>query len=546
MTSPVVDASVPDPQPAHVECPHCGDRGEKALKGSRISLAVLSVAFAIILAVPGPSAAGDAADAARAYRNDHEQEIIGEFREFLALPNVASDLADMDRNAAWITRKLGEYGFETSVWRAGGAPYVFAEKRVDGAGSTLLIYAHFDGQPVAPEEWASPPWEPTLRDGMVETGGQVIRWDSVDGNYDPEWRIFARSAGDDKAPVIALMAALDGLEAAGIEPSVNIKLLLDGEEEAGSPTLAAVLQAHGQKLDTDLMLFCDGPMHQSRRRQLVFGVRGSMTVDLTTYGAIRPLHSGHYGNWAPNPTDALVRLLAAMKGPDGEVIVPGFADAARPITAAERAAIDGMPDIDAELKAELALGRTEGGGERIESLMLRPAIIVKGLQAGAVGSQSSNVIRPTATASLNVRLVPDQKPAAVMESLERFFENQGFHIVHSEPSPDLLQRHDRVLRVDGRPGAYPGFRSRLDGPEAQRLVRILDDIDGQATLLTPTMGGSLPVYLFERALDAPIILLPVANHDNNQHGRDENLRLQNLWDAIEVYASVLAEFGNDE
>jgi acetylornithine deacetylase/succinyl-diaminopimelate desuccinylase-like protein len=284
-------------------------------------------------------------------------------------------------------------------------------------------------------------------------------------------------------------------------------------------------------------------MHQSWRRQLVFGVRGSMTVELTTYGANRPLHSGHYGNWAPNPTDELVRLLASLKDDTGQVRVAGFHDQVRDPTAAELAAIAAMPPVDDGLQAELGLAAREGGEERIERLVLDPAIIIKGLQAGGVGAQSANVIRPTARASLNVRLVPDQTPEVVLERLVRHFEAQGAHVDREPPDAEVLARHRNVLLVENR-GGYPGFRTPLDSPQARRLVRLLDEIDGRSTLLTPTMGGSLPIHLFEQALELPIILLPIANHDNNQHGADENLRIANLWDAIDVYAAVIAGYGS--
>jgi acetylornithine deacetylase/succinyl-diaminopimelate desuccinylase-like protein len=339
-----------------------------------------------------------------------------------------------------------------------------------------------------------------------------------------------------------LMAALDALDNAGIAPSVNIKLILDGEEEAGSPSLEQILAEHADSLDADLMLFCDGPMHQSRRRQLVFGVRGSMTMELTTYGATRPLHSGHYGNWAPNPTDDLVRLLNSLKDDNGSVSVTNYYDEVLPPTDAEIAAIDNMPRVDDQLRRELSLGRTEGVETRIEMLMLEPAIVVKGLQGGGVGAQASNVIRPSATASLNIRLVPAQTPEIVRGHLENHFRAQGFHLVYDDPAPEVLAAYPRVLKVDAK-GGYPGFRTALDGAEARRLASLLDQIDGTDTLLTPTMGGSLPIHLFEQALDMPIILLPTANHDNNQHGSNENLRIKNLWDAIDVFGVLVAQYG---
>jgi len=484
----------------------------------------------------------DVVEKVRAYRAANEARIVNDFREVLALPNISSNLADMERNAEWISAYLAKRGFTTRTVSASRAPYIIAERTSPGAEKTLLVYAHFDGQPVAVDDWASAPFNPVLRDNTVEADGMVIPWPKDKETFDPEWRIFGRSAGDDKAPIIAMMAAFDALDDAGIAPSVNIKLFLDGEEEAGSPSLDQILAEHAGLLDADLMLFCDGPMHQSRQRQLVFGVRGSMTMELTTYGATRPLHSGHYGNWAPNPTDDLVRLLNTLKDDQGNVIVPHYHDEVLPPTDAEIAAIDNMPRVDDTLRKELSLGRTEGMEARIELLMLEPAIVVKGLQGGGVGSQASNVIRPSATASLNVRLVPDQTPDIVRAHLQNHFQSLGFHLVYGDPTAEVLASHERVLKVDAK-GGYPGFRTALDGDQAQHLAKLLDRIDNTRTLLTPTMGGSLPIYLFEQVLDMPIILLPIANHDNNQHGANENLRIQNLWDAIEIYAVLVAEYG---
>ena len=504
------------------------------------NLCVVGLCASLFLNLPAAHAAPLDLDA---YIDSHSHQIMADFHDLLAMPNLASDTDAIMANAAWIKAYIAQRGFESEIVSAGGAPYIIAEKSVAGATKTVLIYAHFDGQPVAPENWASPPFEPTLRTGMVEDGGKALPWPDATTAFDPEWRLFARSAGDDKAPVIALMAALDALAASGTQPSVNIKLILDGEEEAGSPTLEAILKTYGDRLKTDLLLFCDGPMHQSRGRQLVFGVRGDMGVNLTTYGPLRPLHSGHYGNWAPNPNDRLIQLLAKMKDDEARILVPGYLDDVNPISGAERAAIDALPDMAESLRHDLAIGDTDGGGQRLEDLVMAPAIVIKGYQGGGVGAQGRNIIMPSATASLDLRLVPDQTPTRVRESLNRFFTDQGFTIIDHDPTPDELRSADKILKVDWADGAYGAFRSSLDGIEAKKLIGLLDAIDGKATLLTPTMGGSLPIYLFEQAIDAPIILLPIANHDNNQHGRNENMRLQNLWDAIKVYAAVLEGYG---
>jgi acetylornithine deacetylase/succinyl-diaminopimelate desuccinylase-like protein len=477
-----------------------------------------------------------------AWRADREAVIVADFVELLSIPNVASSLPDMERNAAHIVGLLEQRGFITQRLSAGGAPYVYAELSVPGAAETILIYAHFDGQPVQEEDWAYPPFSPTLLDGPLSAGGKPIDPDEVDGRFDPEWRLYARSAGDDKMPVIALVHALDALAANDIPLSVNLKLLLDGEEERGSPTAGEIIDRHKDLLDADLLLFCDGPMHPSRRAQLVFGVRGDVTVDLTTYGATRPLHSGHYGNWAPNPIMQLARLLVSMRDDSGRILVDGYYDDVVPLGEPERAAIADMPDTTETLKDELSVHTPEGGGERLEALISEPAVNVRGIHAGGVGEKGRNVIVTSATASLDLRLVPDQVPARVRELLEAHVAGEGFHVVHDDPSADTLRAHERVAKLDWGSG-YPALRTPLDDSMAARLTRLMRRI-APDLIVTPSMGGSLPLHEFGSRLAAPIVILPLANHDNNQHAENENVRLQNLWDAMRIYGAVLAAFGD--
>ncbi|HEX2139309.1 MAG TPA: M20/M25/M40 family metallo-hydrolase [Woeseiaceae bacterium] len=505
-------------------------------------------ALAAFLLFPlSPSAAFAEADPASVqaaiddWRRDREAAILRDFVELLSIPNVASSLSDMERNAEHIISLLEQRGFSTRRLSAGGAPYVYAELPVPGATETLLIYAHFDGQPVQQENWAYPPFSPTLLDGRVDAGGEPVDIAAVEGRFDPEWRLYARSAGDDKMPIVALVHALDALAANDIELSVNLKLLLDGEEEQGSPTVGRIIDEHRELLAADLLLFCDGPMHASRRTQLVFGVRGDVTVDITTYGATRPLHSGHYGNWAPNPIMQLAHLLVGLRDPDGRILIDGYYDDVVPLGELERDAIANMPDTTEALKDELSVHTPEGGGERLETLIAQPAVNVRGLQAGSVGGKGRNIIVSSATASLDLRLVPDQTPAGVRELLEAHLAGEGYHIVGEEPSPETLRAHEKVARLEWGTG-YPALRTPLDDPVAARFTELMRRI-APDLIVTPSMGGSLPLHEFGSRLAAPIVILPLANHDNNQHAENENIRLQNLWDAMRVYGAVLAGFG---
>jgi acetylornithine deacetylase/succinyl-diaminopimelate desuccinylase-like protein len=511
----------------------------------KISTALLLISLAAILTALGPAPArGDpagvtpqgVAEEVRAWRRAHEQEIVDGFVQLLSIPNVAHDETNIRRNAVHISSLLRERGFGVSLLEADGAPpVVFAERSAPGADRTLMIYAHYDGQPVDPDDWASDPWTPVLRDGPVELGGRIV---PIKAPFEPEWRLFARSAGDDKAPVIALTAALDALAEAGIDLSVNLKLFLDGEEEAGSPHLQQILSDHRERLAADLWLFCDGPVHQSRGWQLVYGVRGAVGFDLTVYGPNRPLHSGHYGNWAPNPAALLVDLIGTMRAPDGSILIEGYDAEVVPPTLSELAAIEAAPEMDESLMAEFGLGQPETS-QRVELAILRPAINLRGIRSGDVGAQARNSIQTSAAASIGLRLVPEQTPGYLREVIERHIAAQGYLVVHDEPTAGERAANGRIARLDWRESGYPAYRAPMDLPIAREVAGVLDGLRDEPLIQLPTMGGSLPIYLIEEATGAPVVILPIANHDNNQHGKNENLRLQNLWDAIEIYAAVL-------
>ncbi len=492
--------------------------------------------------VSAQTSVNNVVDAINDYRRAHETAIVEDFVDLLSMPNVADNVADMDRNADYITELLVARGFTTKRLTAGGAPYIYAELVSPGAAETVMMYAHFDGQPVQEENWASPPFTPTLLDGPLQDDGRVVDISEVNGTFNPEWRLYGRSAGDDKMPIIALVHALDAMKENGIVLSVNLKLLLDGEEEQGSPTVGRILDENRELFDADLMLFCDGPMHQSRQAQIVFGVRGDATVDITTYGPVRPLHSGHYGNWAPNPIMQLAYLLTSMRDESGRILIDGYYDDVAVLSELERDAIAAMPDITEQLQDELSINTPEGDGKRLEELITLPALNARGLVAGGVGDKGRNIILSTATVSLDLRLVPGQSPEKVRKLIEAHVAGQGFYIVHENPTPEILRSHPKVAKLDISDPGYSALKTELDLPTSLRLTKLLRTI-WPDLIVTPSMGGSLPLVEFGSRLSAPIIILPLANHDNNQHAENENIRLQNLWDAIATIGGVLATFG---
>ena len=476
--------------------------------------------FALSLVLPALAFAqqNPAAAAARSWRQTHERPILAEFIDLLAIPNLASDDANIRKNAAAIVTLLEKRGVKAGLMEVTGAPpVVFGEIDTPGATRTLVFYAHYDGQPLDPKEWATPPWQPVLRDQ----------------------RIYARSASDDKAPILAIVTALDALKAEHIALHSNIKLVFEGEEEAGSPHLASILEKYKDQLGSDVWLICDGPVHQSRRQQIVFGARGVTTLDITLYGPSHELHSGHYGNWAPNPAMALARLLASMKDDDGRVLIDHFYDGIQPLSEIERRAVAEAPDVDRDLMRELSLGRTEGGGKKLVELLNFPSLNIRGMSSSRTGAQASNVIPSTATASIDIRLVKGIDHEAAEQRVIDHIRKQGYFIVETEPDAETRRSHPRVARVTVERGGYNASRTSMDLPISQLVLKTAEAARGPVVKL-PTMGGSVPLYMIDQILHVPTITVPIANHDNNQHSFNENIRLQNLWDGIELMAALLA------
>src|SRR5213596_867406 len=241
---------------------------------------------------------------------------------------------------------------------SGRGPVVFGKLLSPEAKRTVIFYAHYDGQPVDPTAWTDgAPFEPVLRSAAIEAGGKRIPFPTNGANtrgaYNDDWRIYARSSSDDKSPIVALLAALDALRAKNIPLAVNLKVIFEGEEEAGSPNLERTLELHKNLLAGDVLITADGPVHQSGKPLVFFGNRGVFGLEITAYGPVRALHSGHYGNWAPNPALELSRLLASMKDADGHVLIDGYYDDVTPLSDADKNAIAELPDNDAELEREL-------------------------------------------------------------------------------------------------------------------------------------------------------------------------------------------------
>ncbi|MFT5143705.1 MAG: acetylornithine deacetylase/succinyl-diaminopimelate desuccinylase-like protein, partial [Thalassolituus oleivorans] len=377
-----------------------------------------------------------------------------------------------------------------------------------------------------------------------EAGGSPRPLPEIGEAVDPEWRLYARSAGDDKAPIAAILPVLAAFAEAGVTPTSNLIFFLDGEEEAGSPHLGEYMKRYQDLIaPIDIWLFFDGPAHQSGRPQITFGVRGAMGMEVTVYGATRNLHSGHYGNWAPDTPSLLAHLLASMKDADGQVLVDGWYDSADPIGDEEREALRQMPDSDAALQRELGIAWTEGQPASLSERILLPALTIRGISSGNTGALARNVIPNTAVASLGIRLVKGNVPAHLRDLIVRHIEKQGYHVVAEDPDLETRLAHPRIAKVTGG-GGDPAARTSMRNPFARQVAQAASEAADKAfgpgsLVVAPGMGGTLPLYLFTDVAGKPAIIVPVANHDNNQHAADENLRIANLWYAIDLYAALL-------
>ncbi len=492
-------------------------------------------------------AAGTAAAAraaARVFREQHEGDILTEFAELLSLPNLAGDSNNIRRNADFLQLMLQKRGFvNTQLLTVPGAPpAVYGELPHPGATRTLVLYAHYDGQKVDVREWATPPWSPVLRTRELEVGGTLIPIPTGSARVDPEARIYGRSAGDDKGSIQAILSALDAMRASRLERSVNIKVFFEGEEEAGSPHLQQILTKYAPLLAGDGWLFCDGPVHQSGRQQLSFGQRGSAGFELTLFGPTRALHSGHYGNWAPNPAMMIATLIASMRDDEGRIKIAGYYTDVTPVTAAEHRAVAELPKYDSTLRAALGLSRTEAGNALLADRIMLPAFNVRGIRVGGVRETGSNTIATEAYASFDLRLVPGQTPARVRRLVEAHIRAQGYWVTNDSVTVAMRLAHPKVARVEWGPG-YPASRAPMDGPFGRSVIAAISDGAPGPLVLNPTVGASGPAYLFEQILKVPMISLPIANYDDNQHAANENLRVQNLWDGIELYAALLSGMG---
>ena len=492
------------------------------------------------LAASGQAGAGEL----RAQVERAAQRNFAEYLEALAIPNVAADPADIERNAEFFSRAFERRGFDVRlVTNAANRPVVLAELPPRRGLPTLLFYIHYDGQPVVPDEWSqADPFVPVVRRRNAGGEWQDAGEEALQAQpLDPELRVFARSASDDKAPIMMVLTAFDVLAEQAEASAFNLKVMLDGEEEIGSPSLAATVASARSAFAADALVILDGPLHASGRPTVVFGNRGIAQATLTVFGPRAPLHSGHYGNYAPNPALRLATLLASMKDEEGRVLIPGFYDDVR-LTEADRITLEDVGDDEAALRARLGIARAESVGANYQEALQYPSLNVRGMAAGGVGAVATNVVPSVAVAEIDLRTTPETDGQRLYDLVRAHIERAGYHLVDGEPTDAERARFDKLARftlgstqaamrmpLDSAVGRWATAASR--GPMSPR--------PGEAPVQIRMMGGTVPTDVLVTALQLPFLLVPTVNDDNNQHAANENLRIGHFVTGTETIYSLL-------
>ena len=465
---------------------------------------------------------------------------FGQLYELLSIPNDAHYPDDIEQNVRWCEKAFASRGFSFKRLDTETVPLLLAALPHREGLPTVLAYLHLDGQPVEPANWfQQDPYQPVLKEAAPQGGWNEIPWSRLEGALNPEWRIFARSASDDKGPVMMFLAALDALRMMNKPLPYNLKVILDFEEELGSPQLPAAVERHREALAADVLLIFDGPRHISNLPTLSFGARGIADVTLTVYGPQFPQHSGHYGNYCPNPALRLAQLLAGMKDAQGRVTIPGFYDGVV-IDEATRNILRAVPDDQRSILNKLGVAQPDAVAPTYQESLQYPSLNIRGLSAGWVGDEARTIIPATATAEIDVRLVLESDPERLMGLLRQYIEDQGYLVLNRAPDTRERLSYDRICRFDYRI-AYKAFRTDINSPAGQWLSRAMVRAFGREPVKIRTSGGSIPISPFVATLNIPAVSVPTVNRDNNQHSPNENIRLGNYIDGVKTLLAIFTE-----
>jgi acetylornithine deacetylase/succinyl-diaminopimelate desuccinylase-like protein len=463
------------------------------------------------------------------------------FFELLSIPNDAHYPQDIEKNIKWCERAFNERKFRTVRLQTQTAPLLLATRITAKAKKTVLIYLQLDGQPVDAKLWQQEsPWQPVLKEKDSAGNWKIIPTSLLQNeNIDPEWRIFARSASDAKGPAAAFLAALDGLKESGYETDFNIKVIMDFEEELGSPHLAEAVQQNQALLAADMLIIFDGPRHISNQPTLSFGARGICEMTITTYGPRKPVHSGNYGNYTPNPAQHLAKLLASMKDDEGRVLIPGYYDGVS-ISKEDRKILAHVPDDESSMKKFLGIAKPDAVGNNFQEAMQYPTLNIRGLNSLYVGKEARTLIPDKAVAEIDIRLVPSSDPERLISLVEEHIRKQGFTILKNAPTEEERLKYPKIAVVNAYI-SYAAFQTPFSSAPGLWLTKAMRHAFGKDPILIKTAGGSIPIAPFIISLNVPAVAVDVVNADNNQHAENENIRVGNYIEAVKTFLAILSQ-----
>jgi len=470
----------------------------------------------------------------------HAVESFKDLYALLSIPNDAHYPNDIEKNIQWCEDAFAKRGFTTTRLETPTVPLLLAERKAKKATKTVLVYLQIDGQPVDTSKWfQESPWTPTLKEMNANGEWKPINYERLYENYNPDWRVFARSASDAKGPAAAFIGALDAMMTSKAEPNYNIKVIMDFEEELGSPRLPAAVTKYKNELASDMFIIFDGPRHVSNEPTLSFGARGISDITITTYGPRQPVHSGNYGNYTPNPAMRLSQLLASMKDEDGRVIIPGYYDGTT-LTDAEKETLKMVPDKEDEINKFLGIAEADKIGANFQESLQYPTLNIRGLDALYVGDKARTLIPAQATAEIDIRLVPTSDPDRLIGLVKKHIEDQGYHLTTGEPTEEERQKYPRLASFVSST-SYLAFQTPFDSEVGLWLDRAMTRAFGKEPIKIRTAGGSIPISPFVITLGIPAVAVPTVNADNNQHAPNENIRIGNYVEAVKAFYYILTE-----
>ena len=463
---------------------------------------------------------------------------INEIRDFVSIPNDALEHADINRNLTWLTKKFNERGFNSTVLPTEGESLFFAALPMEDNKPTILFYMHLDGQSVDASKWDQPnPYEVVLKSKDGDTW-KTQAFDSLANNLNYDWRLFGRSTSDDKGPIVMLLNTIDLLKKNNVTIPFNVKVILDSEEEKSSKPLPKAVKEYRDLLKADFLVINDGPVHVSGKPTVVYGCRGITTLTLTTYGPIKPQHSGHYGNYAPNPGFQLAQVLAGMKDTNGKVLINGYYDGIS-LDEATLAILKSVPDDAEIINTNLAIKTPEKVGGFYQESLQYPSLNIRGLGSGWVGEKARTIVPESATAEIDMRLVPESDGNRLKGLVKKHIQNQGFFVTDKIPTKEERMAHDKIITIS-EGSVTNAFRTDLDNPYGKFLVKTLNDKFGEDVVQIRIMGGTVPIAPFINELKIPAFIVPMVNPDNNQHSPNENLVIGQIAYGIKAFYGILS------